>query len=65
MHRDNVDTIREVNRYYDPTRDRPVELSSHYNHGWRLGDGTYVGTDDPNFDPGQFGVEGQELQRVR
>lgn len=62
MHRDNVDTIREVNRYQDPTTNRQVELSSHYNHGFRTNDGRYVATDNPNFNPG---AGGQEMKRVR
>lgn len=62
MHRDNVDTIREVNRYADPSNNRQVELSSHYNHGFRTGDGSYVATDNPNFNPGSGG---EELKRLR
>ena len=61
MHRNDVDTIREVQRYQDPTTNRQVELSSHYNYGYRTGNGTYVATDDPNFDPG---ASGQQLQRA-
>ena len=58
MHRDNVDSIREVNRYNDPVAGGQVELSSHYNYGFRTNDGSYVATDDPNF-------KGQELQRAQ
>ncbi len=66
MHRDRVDTIREVNRYHDPAANREVTLSSHYNHGWRTDDGRYIATDDPNFDPSRdLGVQGKEMQRVR
>lgn len=43
-----------------------TELSSHYNHAWRLRDGTYVLTDDPNFDPWRdLRTEGQKLEAVR
>lgn len=66
MHRDNIDTIREVNRYHDPVAGRTVELSSHQDHGWRLDNGSHLSTNDPNFDPGAlFGIGGQEMQRVR
>lgn len=42
------------------------ELSSHYNHAWRLRDGTYVLTDDANFDPWRdLKLEGQKLEVVR
>lgn len=61
MHRNNVDTIREVQRYQDPSTNRQVELSSHYNYGYRTGNGTYVATDDPNFNPG---ANGQQMQRA-
>ncbi|MEO6361683.1 MAG: hypothetical protein ABIO71_00480 [Caldimonas sp.] len=62
MHRDKVDTIREVNRYADPSTGRQVELSSHYNHGFRTSGGGYVATDDPNFKPGSGGFE---MKRTR
>jgi len=43
-----------------------TELSSQYNHAWRLRDGTYVLTDDPNFDPWRdLKLEGQKLEAVR
>jgi len=61
MHRNNVDTIREVQRYQDPATNRQVELSSHYNYGYRTGNGSYVATDDPNFNPG---VNGQQMHRA-
>ena len=61
MHRNNVDTIREVQRYQDPSGNRQVELSSHYNYGWKTSNGTYVANDDPNFNPG---TGGQQMQRA-
>lgn len=61
MHRNNLDTIREVQRYQDPSGNRQVELSSHFNYGWKNSNGTYVANDDPNFDPG---VGGQRMQRA-
>ncbi len=57
MHRNRVDTIREVQRYQDPSGNRQVELSSHYNYGWKTDGGHYVASNDPNFDPGAGGVE--------
>lgn len=65
MHKDTVRTIREVQGYRDP-RGGVVELPQHYNHAWQLRDGSYVLTDDPNFDPGRdIGVAGEKLQRTR
>lgn len=43
-----------------------VELSSTYNNAWRLNDGSYVITDDPNFEPWRdLRVEGQRLDPVQ
>ena len=43
-----------------------TELSGYYNHAWRLRDGTYVLTDDANFDPWRdLNLEGQKLEVVQ
>ena len=43
-----------------------VELSQQYNHAWRLTDGTYVLSNDANFDPWRdLKVEGKRLEAVR
>lgn len=66
MHRETTRTLREVNGYRDPRNGGVVELSSHYQHAWQLGDGSYVLTDDPNFDPQRtFGQSGEQLQRTK
>ena len=62
QHRGAIDSIREVSRYADTSTGRVVELSNHYNHGFRTSSGAYVATDDPNFNPGSGGVE---MNRVR
>jgi hypothetical protein len=54
--------IRDVETYDDPKSDLgQVELDSGYEHAWRLGDGTYVLTNDHSFNPvkttGQFGEQ--------
>jgi hypothetical protein len=41
-----------------------VQLDNSYQHAWRVADGSYLLTDDPNFRPGLFGLQGQELRRV-
>lgn len=42
------------------------ELSGHYNNAWRLNDGSYVLTDDPNFDPWRdLQLEGKKLEVVQ
>ena len=66
MRVDNVRSIREVHGYRDAHSGGVVELSNHYDHAWQLRDGSYVLTDDPNFDPARaFGVQGERLQRTR
>ncbi len=43
--------MREVTEYVDPHTSEPIELDMHYNYAWSRGDGTYMLTADPNFDP--------------
>lgn len=49
QHRGFVQTIREVETWRDASG--PVELSSGYGQAWSRGDGTYVLSNSPNFDP--------------
>ena len=59
-----IDGIRGVQPYADPNRDGPVDLDNTYDHAWRLQDGSYYQTNDPNFNPYlELGVEGEELNR--
>ncbi len=61
------EALRGVETYKDewgPGGQR--ELSGYYNHAWRLNDGTYVMTDDPNFDPWRdLKLEGKKLEVVQ
>lgn len=62
--REFSEAIRGVETYNDP--DAPagtVELSHYYDQAWRLNDGSYVLTNDVNFDPwGALGIEGRRLE---
>jgi len=62
-----IDTIWEQQSYDDSSSiSGQTKLSSHYDHAWRLDDGTYIMTDNPSFDPYQeLGVNGQQLNRSR
>lgn len=61
--RESIEAIRGVETYNDPRYGGTVQLSSQYQHAWQLNDGSYVLTDDVNFDPSRaFGVAGQRLQ---
>ncbi|MEO8587741.1 MAG: hypothetical protein ABI432_00070 [Flavobacteriales bacterium] len=50
QHTQFVKTIREVETYNDGANGR-VELTSGYEHAWSRGDGSYILSNSPNFDP--------------
>lgn len=50
QHKAFVQTIREVRTYQDGSG--KVELSSGYDQAWSRGDGTYILSNSPGFDPG-------------
>jgi hypothetical protein len=50
QHTQFVKAIREVETYNDGSNGR-VELSSGYDHAWSRGDGSYILSNSPNFDP--------------
>lgn len=61
--RETIESIRGVETYNDPHYGGTVQLSSQYQHAWQLRDGSYVLTDDVNFDPNRaFGVQGTLLK---
>ncbi len=49
IHKSFVQTIREVQTYQDGNG--KVELSSGYDQAWSRGDGTYILSNSPSFDP--------------
>jgi hypothetical protein len=64
--RETIESIRGVETYNDPHYGGTVQLSNQYQHAWQLRDGSYVLTDDVNFDPNRaFGVQGQLLKRTQ
>ncbi len=64
--REFSEVIRGVERYSDDNAPGgTVELSNNYEHSWRLNDGSYVLTNDPNFEPWRdLKVEGTKLERA-
>ena len=61
--RERIEGIRGVETYTDPHYGGTVQLSNQYQHAWQLKDGSYVLTDDVNFDPARdLGLQGQRLQ---
>ncbi len=64
--RESIEAIRGVETYNDPHYGGSVQLSNQYQHAWQLRDGSYLLTDDSNFDPSRdLGVQGQRLQRTQ
>lgn len=54
--------INETRPYRDDQAGRDVTLSNHYRYAWRLNDGRYYQTDDPDFHPyRELGVDGRLL----
>ncbi len=66
MQRETIEGVRGVETYYDPIDNRPVQLDMNYDHAWRVnGSDSYILTKDPNFNPGQYGVEAVQMGVVR
>jgi hypothetical protein len=65
QHTSFVQTIREVETYRDGTG--TVELSSGYEQAWSRGDGTYILSNKPGFDPSSVFQDQnwQQMQVVR
>jgi hypothetical protein len=58
--------IKGVETYSDPNAPGGTVELSQTNHAWRLNDGTYVLTDDPNFEPWRdLQIEGRQLEAVQ
>lgn len=66
IHERTLDTLRGVQPYYDPVRGSAVEVDNRYQYLWRLEDGTYFQTNDPNFNPNlSLGVNGEQLRAIQ
>ncbi len=60
--RETSEWIRGVETYNDPYYGGTVQLDNTYEHAYQLNDGSYVLTDDPDFNP--YRVFGQDAQRL-
>lgn len=66
MQRETIEGVRGVETYYDPIDNRPVQLDMNYDNAWRVsGSDSYILTKDPNFNPGQYGIEATQMGVVR
>lgn len=62
--RETIEGIRGVETYSDPHHGGTVQLSNDFQHAWQLRDGSYLLSNDVNFDPARVGLEGQRLKRA-
>lgn len=66
MQRESIEAIRGVETYHDPIDNSRVQLDMNYDHAWRVnGSESYILTKDPNFNPGQYGIEATQMGVVR
>jgi hypothetical protein len=65
MQRESVEAVRGVETYRDTVSGSNVQLDATYDHAWRINNqDTYILTRDPNFNPGQYGLEATQMGRV-
>lgn len=63
-HQRFVKTIREVDTWKDSSGDN-VDLSSGYKYGWSKPDGSYILTDNPDFDPAiKFSQNWEKMKKM-
>lgn len=66
MQRESIEAIRGVETYADPIAGGNVQLDATYDHAWRINnDDAYILTNDPNFNPAQYGLEATQMRAVQ
>jgi hypothetical protein len=66
MQREAIEAVRGVDTWRDPVGGVNVQLDATYDHAWHLNNqDTYILTKDPNFNPGQYGLEATQMGAVR
>lgn len=66
MQRERIEAIRGVETYHDPVEGGTVQLDATFNHAWRVNnDKAYLLTNDPNFNPGLYDIDAQQLRVVQ
>jgi hypothetical protein len=64
--RERIESIRGVETYDDPLYGGTVQLDNTYDHAWRVQTSdTYILTNDPNFNPGAYDIDAQQLKVAR
>ncbi len=65
MQRRSLEAIRGVDTYMDPVSNSPVQLDHTYGNAWRVhGQDAYILTKNPNFNPGQYGIEATQMKVI-
>lgn len=66
MQRKRIDGLRGVETYEDPVYGGTVKLDNTYDHAWRVNNAdSYILTNDPNFNPGLYNIDAQQLKVVQ
>ena len=66
IQRESIEGVRGVETYHDPIGEVNVQLDATYDNAWRVtNDDTYILTNDPNFNPGQYNIEATQLQVLK
>ena len=66
MQRERIEAIRGVETYHDPLEGGTVQLDATYDHAWRVqNQQSYILTNDPNFNPGQYNIDARQLAVVQ
>lgn len=64
--RERIESIRGVETYDDPVYGGTVQLDNTYDHAWRVNNNdSYILTNDPNFNPGLYNIDAQQLKISR
>jgi hypothetical protein len=66
IHRERIEVLRGVETYHDPVEGGTVQLDNTFDHAWRVNnEKAYILTNDPNFNPGLYQIEAQQLGVVQ
>lgn len=66
MQRRSIEGIRGVETYHDPVSNSAVQLDHTFGNAWRVkGQDAYILTKDPNFNPGQYGIEATQMKVIK
>lgn len=66
IQRERIESLRGVETYDDPVYGGTVQLDNTYDHAWRVNNAdSYILTNDPNFNPGLYNIDAQQLKVTR